>query len=223
MSRSRIETSIFNQLFTGSEFTITKAPNQPFEHLSAQDFDQRHFYINKYKDLGEQIKAIQGIKITLVEDGTKMTTSGTQKFSARAGEGEEAWRVSYMRKDSLDTAATNIVRGNFGTYIGIEDFNGYNNMINIRVSDYNDSRMDQYFRIRFTDETPFAAVSERVDLSDRTVGNIVCYRGDCYIGNFTHRMQRNFQDPEAPVNDLIVDETTWKENYSIDDNEKMEI
>lgn len=123
-------------------------------------------------------------------------------------------------KDSLDTAATNIVRGNFGTYIGIEDFNGYNNMINIRVSDYNDSRMDQYFRIRFTDETPFAAVSERVDLSDRTVGNIVCYRGDCYIGNFTHRMQRNFQDPEAPVNDLIVDETTWKENYSIDDNEK---
>lgn len=217
---AELKLPFFNQLFTGSEFTITKAPNQPFEHLSAQDFDQRHFYINKYKDLGEQIKAIQGIKITLVEDGTKMTTSGTQKFSARAGEGEEAWRVSYMRKDSLDTAATNIVRGNFGTYIGIEDFNGYNNMINIRVSDYNDSRMDQYFRIRFTDETPFAAVSERVDLSDRTVGNIVCYRGDCYIGNFTHRMQRNFQDPEAPVNDLIVDETTWKENYSIDDNEK---
>lgn len=87
MSRSRIETSIFNQLFTGSEFTITKAPNQPFEHLSAQDFDQRHFYINKYKDLGEQIKAIQGIKITLVEDGTKWLLL-VLKISARAGEGK---------------------------------------------------------------------------------------------------------------------------------------
>ncbi len=205
---AELKLPFFNQLFTGSEFTITKAPNQPSENLSAQDFDQRHFYINKYRDLGEQIKAIQGIRITLVEDGTKMTTSGTQKFSARAGEGEEAWRLSYMSKDSLNTAATNVVRGNFGTYIGIEDFNGYNNIINIRVPEYNDSRMDQYFRIRFTDETPFIAISERVDLSDRTVGNIVCYRGDCYIGNFTHRMQRNFQDPEAPVNDLIVDETT---------------
>ena len=217
---AELKLPFFNQLFTGSEFTITKAPNQPASDLEAQDFDLRYYYVNNYKNLGEEIKAIQGIKITLVEDGTKMTTSGTQKFSARAGEAEEAWRVSYVRKDSLDTAATNIVRGDFGTYIGIEDFNGYNNIINIRIPEYNDSRMNQYFRIRFVDETPFSAVSERVDLSERTVGNLVCYRGDCYVGNFTHRMQRNFQDPEAPVNDLIVDETTWKENYSIDNAEK---
>lgn len=80
----------FNQLFTGSEFTVTKAPNQPSEDLKAQDFDQRHFYVDGYKSLEEEIKAIQGVKVTIVEDGTKMTTSGTQKFSARAGEAEEA-------------------------------------------------------------------------------------------------------------------------------------
>nr|DAU17876.1 MAG TPA: hypothetical protein [Bacteriophage sp.] len=27
------------------------------------------------------------------------------------------------------------------------------------------------------------------------------YRGDCYICQFTHRLNRNFQDPSAPSND----------------------
>ena len=30
------------------------------------------------------------------------------------------------------------------------------------------------------------------------------YRGDCYICQFTHRMNRNFQDPTSPTNDVIV-------------------
>lgn len=219
---AELKLPFFNQLFTGSEFTITKAPNQPSNNLINKDFNQRYFYINNYKDLTDEIKSIQGIKITIVEDGAKMITSGTQKFSAKAGFAEEAWRVSYLNKDFLDSSATNLVRGNFGTYIGIEGYNGYNNLINIRIPDYHDSNMNQYFKIRFTDETPFSAVSERIDLSENTINNIICYRGDCFIGNFTHRMQRNFQDPEAPINDIIIDETTWKENYNIDKKEKNE-
>jgi len=39
------------------------------------------------------------------------------------------------------------------------------------------------------------------------------FRGDCYICNFTHRMNRNFQDPSFPINDDILDEETWKEHY----------
>lgn len=49
------------------------------------------------------------------------------------------------------------------------------------------------------------AVSDRIDLSEYSIGfNTICYRGDCYVGNFTHRMHRNFQDPEAPTNDIII-------------------
>jgi hypothetical protein len=39
------------------------------------------------------------------------------------------------------------------------------------------------------------------------------YRGDCYLCNFTHRLNRNFQDPSAPTNDEIVDTNTWKDNF----------
>ena len=35
-----------------------------------------------------------------------------------------------------------------------------------------------------------------------------CYRGDCYISTYTHRMNWNFIDPDAPTNKRIVDPYT---------------
>jgi CTP:phosphocholine cytidylyltransferase-like protein len=43
------------------------------------------------------------------------------------------------------------------------------------------------------------------------------YRGDCYICQFTHRVNRNFQDSNAPTNDRIVDKKTWIDNYKVSD------
>lgn len=87
---AELKLPFFNQLFTGAEFTITKSPNQPSTTLQASNFEPRHFYINNYNTLTDEFKCIQDIKVTLVEDGTKMTTSGSQKFSARGGIAEEA-------------------------------------------------------------------------------------------------------------------------------------
>ena len=42
------------------------------------------------------------------------------------------------------------------------------------------------------------------------------FRGDCYLCTFTHRLNRNFQDPSAPSNDKIVDPKTWMRNYNPD-------
>jgi hypothetical protein len=46
--------------------------------------------------------------------------------------------------------------------------------------------------------------------------NLVCYRGDSYICQYTHRIIRNFNDPSAPYNDKIVDPNSWKDNYNPD-------
>jgi len=45
----------------------------------------------------------------------------------------------------------------------------------------------------------------------------ICYRGDCFIGNFTHRMVRNFADPSAPYNDEIISVNTWKDEMNLSD------
>jgi hypothetical protein len=50
----------------------------------------------------------------------------------------------------------------------------------------------------------------------------VCWRGDCYINQYTHRMSRNFNDPSLPNNDEIIDYNTWKDNYDVSDSERWE-
>ena len=44
---------------------------------------------------------------------------------------------------------------------------------------------------------------------------IKCYRGDCFQSMFTHRVLRNFIDPELPTNDKIVNPACWASNYGI--------
>ena len=45
------------------------------------------------------------------------------------------------------------------------------------------------------------------------------YRGDSFICMFTHRFNRNFQDPDAPNNDDIVDADTWINGYNYSDGQ----
>jgi predicted transcriptional regulator of viral defense system len=50
-----------------------------------------------------------------------LKTSTTQKYAARAGSAEEAWRVGYLSDNNIiNVNATNLVRGVFGAYIGLE-------------------------------------------------------------------------------------------------------
>jgi hypothetical protein len=62
--------------------------------------------------------------------------------------------------------------------------------------------MDDYFRIRYADKNAYYTISERFSLDDLEDNEtVVTYRGDCYICQFTHRMNRNFNDDSAPYND----------------------
>jgi hypothetical protein len=51
---------------------------------------------------------------------------------------------------------------------------------------------------------PFYAISDRYNF-EQLIGNndksLVCWRGDCFINNFTYRLNRNFNDPTLPNND----------------------
>ena len=40
------------------------------------------------------------------------------------------------------------------------------------------------------------------------------YRGDCFTNTVTVRLNRNFLDPDYPINDTIVDVETWKNHYN---------
>ncbi|GMO69441.1 MAG: hypothetical protein Nk1A_8530 [Endomicrobiia bacterium] len=89
--------------------------------------------------------------------------------------------------------------------------------------------MDDYFNIRYQDKSPYSVIGDRIDLSDyvffENSGDsrytyFTHFGGDCFVSDFTHRMNRNFQDPEAPNNDEIVDINTWEDHYSSTDSDK---
>ena len=235
---AELQTSYFNQLFTGGKYTITMAKYQPTStggqdddyKLAASGNDVRHYYVNSYHNDPSYLDneyAYTQCKITLVEDDTPMITSGTQKYCARCGSAEEAWRLRYLQSDNVSTDATNLIRGSWGTYIGIEGFDqGFGRIINIHIPGYDITKMKDYFQIRYDDKSSFYPITDRIDINqilpDSTGYSTIAYRGDCYICNFTHRMNRNFQDPEAPNNDVIVNEDTWSDNYEVDQKEKNE-
>lgn len=221
----------FNQLFTGGKFTVSNSSAQPTGSgsdyaLDVSPADERYYYPKSYSveplDVNHNYSEV---KLTLIQDDSSLLTSGTQKYSSRAGAGEEAWRVGYLEKENINTDANNLIRGAFGTYIGVEGYtNQFGKIIDIHVPGYDLRRIADYFRIRYEDKSSFFPITDRVDISlvgsDSSGSFITAYGGDCFIGNFTHRMNRNFQDPTTPVNDSIVDKNTWVENYDVSDKEK---
>lgn len=211
----------YNSLFTGEQFVV-----EPYTELyypteeninDIEDSPSGYFYT---------------CQILGIEDNVKLVAIGDKKFSARAGEAEEAFRYEYVGKENRTTEATNLVRGSFGPYLGITGLDDWAKLVNIRIPYYRESDMDKYFRIRYEDPYPYYAISDRIDINNFSTENIytddinserkdyildTCYRGDCFICNYTHRLNRNFSDPSAPINDTIVDSKCWKNNYEVKD------
>ena len=252
-----------NSIFTGNEHMIqltnAQCSNGLMGHTSNYfTNDERHFYVPDYYDMN--IRNHYKFKIIGVADDVALTGIDNLKFRSRAGQAEEAWRYEcvgddyksdYTKKSQAEDEETlsnkqintDIIRGSFGPYLAFNDTqNKFSpaETVNIFIPDYSISNMLEYFNIRYQDNSPFQAISDRYDINDSddnlitplsavvsTDVNRSCgykyelYRGDCYICQFTHRMHRNFNDPSAPYNDEIVQDNTWKENYSIEEPDKF--
>ena len=117
--------------------------------------------------------------------------------------------------DEVEESKVKIVRGLYSPYIGIYKNNNIspNSLINIYIPGYDSNQMPEYYKMRINDESPYFSVSERKSLNELSEEGEDIYRGDCFISQFTHRINRNFQDPDAPCNDTIVDESTWIDKY----------
>ena len=217
-----VNSPYLNTLFSGSNAVI-RLSNQP-QSLTRTG---RHLYLNEIDNLPTMSNTYQQVRIVGVEDNVKLVAIGDNMFSARAGEAEEAFRYEYIGQENKATDSDNLIRGSFGPYLGITGTSGSGYLVDIKIPDYSVSQMSDYFSIRYNDKSPYYAISDRVDLDNidyfiqdsnsEEVTFKTMYRGDCYICQFTHRFNRNFQDPSAPTNDDIVDPNCWKDHYQVTD------
>ena len=201
-----------NNLFCGDEYIVQQATNQA--GLQQSSIEPRHFYVNNYTPIASN--SYYKTRILGVEDNTKLVAIGSKMFSARAGEAEEAKYFEYITTKIKVEEANNILRGVYGPYLALDGYNIPGTIVNIYINDYIDMDIISQFKLRYVDKAPYYAISDRVAISDFE-NEKVMYRGDSYICTFTHRVNRNFQDPSAPMNDQIVDPDCWKDNFKMED------
>lgn len=210
-----INSPYFNTLFCGDQYIVEQVTNStPLQQDSGEN---RHFYINNPTYLDYNNRPCLNTKIVGVEDNTKLIEVGNKLFSARAGEAEEAFRYEYINQELKSTDASNLLRGSYGPYLAFDGYKYPGTLVNIYIKDYLSMNKQELFKIRINDKSPYFAISDRYDITQIPEENFVFYRGDSYICTFTHRFNRNFQDPSAPINNKIVDENCWKDNFKVSD------
>ena len=240
----------YNQIFTGDKHTVRYSKSQGINYYNYQQNQAcsnyltnngRHFYMTSYYDTN--VKNQYQTNIMSVSDNVKCVGLNNLLFRSRAGEAEEAFRYEYVSKkydDSKDQINnTDIIRGSFGPYLACDSERlDPATIVDIMIPGYSEANMEEYFKIRMDDNSTFNAISDRIDIHKDQNDYLVnknqfdnstsegykyeLYRGDCYLCQFTHRVNRNFNDPSAPYNDQIVDGDTWKNNYDPDNTEKYE-
>jgi len=223
---AEIRSALFNQLFTSSDYklsTVTASVTGISLKQSATNF-----YLEKpYREDNNVDYELVTTKLTMVNDGMSLTTNGEDYFAAKAGDAEQAWNTINIASqwttagsdgiNSILTASTNLVRGEFGTYIGMNKNRPFGSIFNIRSSDFSEEHYykKNMFTLRMDSSEPYMAISDRITWNTNTSQITTVFRGDCFVGNFTHRMNRNFIDPDLPTNHKIIDKNTWNKNYAV--------
>lgn len=210
-------------IFNNSEFTLSNGfLDNNKDYLTNSS---RHFKITSYDNKRPLSKMYLKNKMVYVEDGSPLKSAGDLYFSALAGMAEEAWRTKYFGIKDTETKAINHVRGLFSSYFGCNRTLEGHKIVNIHVPGYDQTLINEYFNIRFNSFYPFYSISDRYDINlidedelyrpniSNNGTRFVEYRGDCFINTVTTRLNRNFTDPETPINDVIIKSDTWKSKY----------
>ena len=230
----------YNQFLTGETFTVKLTYEQPITNYLNDGYfesDWRHFYVGNY--IVQDDNRSYQVDLVGVPDGCPVKLIGENKYCARAGYPEEAFKYEFIGKAYTDTtnrvANSDIVRGYYGSFVGMHGYKGHtSDQVDIMIPGYKENELFNYLQLRAQDTSAFYAISDRIDINLINKENTllqqhsatpkdfseVYYRGDSYICQYTHRIIRNFNDPSAPYNDKIVDEKCWKENYDPDKTEK---
>lgn len=137
-------------------------------------------------------------------------------FSTRAGAAEDTKSFSFFGESGdskYEKDFRKLARGVYTPYIAVCANLENNTIYNIKTENYSNQFMKDYFGIRRDDNSAFFAISDRYELNDLN-RNLDLYRGDCFSNTVTVRLNRNFVDPDYPINDTIVDSETWISHYN---------
>lgn len=191
--------------FDGSDFMLQ--PTGKVEGTITRK--NRHYWLSDLKPITESRIHINSPVVFVNSDVPYKYANGFS-YSTRCGSGEDVSQFSFFGGISYGEENHRLVRGIYCPFLGVGGSLIDNNIYNIKIPNYSTAKMKEYFQIRGNNTSPFFAISDRYLLDNDSVE---VYRGDCYTNTVTIRLNRNFVDPDVPVNEHILDNHTWKNNY----------
>lgn len=228
-----VNQAYFNQLFTGGKLQYEKIGDyHNFDQLS---YNKKIFITSDFHsyNLNKQYDAY----VIGVPENTPAVKAKKKVYSSLAGSEADGiqtktpfinYRIIFDAKKTgeidgvtmeIDNAdVTWKVRGIWGPYVGIEnEDNAPNSYVydvdNILIPNYSDLTKEELEITRRDDKSEFYAISDRFEITNKSVE---CFRGDCFVCNFGHVMNRNFIDPSFPINTEIADTNCWYKACRVD-------
>ena len=220
----------FNQIFVGNEFALNLVGQYEFKFnydTGSSTLKSSTMYGNDYGDTYYKATLLN------IPEDTKSLTDGENYFSTLVGNPDEPYKTADLKnvwnktKPQDLTNSDTLVRGKWGPFVGVgipENSKNipyeYGQVYNIKQANYaktsdqnsgEDIATYLDFQKRFNSAETYSAICDRMEYTP----NVICYRGDCFQNMFTHRVLRNFIDPELPTNDKIVDPACWSANYGV--------
>ena len=210
---------LFQSIFNSTEYSLI--PNKV--KVKTATFNKVYSLMGVFENPSTNIKLS---KLTYIKSGTNLISDGTNKYSSIAGDASSPWKhadpvygevneVGDTISENLITKSAIKIRGIFNSFIGSSSSLDYGQYYNIYKKDYSESKVLDYFKLRYNDKSFYTPVSDRIPWNIFTgiLNNV--YRGDCYISTYAHRMIWGFIDPELPTNKTIVDKYTWVKNFKV--------
>ena len=191
--------------FDGSEFYLTSGKGEGT--LNVDDKNERHFYITE----GDNSSRNYITKAIYVNSETPLKHVCGYSYSTKCGTSEDVSQFSFLGNRVNGNTDLKLVRGLYCPYLGASTILPDNTVYTIKIPNYSKAYLKNYFKIRQNDNSPFFAVSNRISIDSGSSINV--FRGDCYTNTVTMRLNRNFIDSEVPINETIIDSTTWADNY----------
>lgn len=213
--------STLQSTFDGSEYTI-----QAFEPRAITQNDRvftaeadSNSVLNAWGEkpsTGWGSSAFSRLNTIFVGSDIPYKYMGGQSFATRCGAAEEAKQIAFFAEQDYTEDNRDLLRGIWCPVLGLSSSVNDGWIYNVKIRNFSTVFEQEYFEIRGNDNSPFYAISDRYAIDDSTFDNdgyLDVYRGDCFTCTVSMRLQRNFVDSDVPVNELIIDPNTWRDNY----------
>ena len=224
---AELNEATFNQLFVATEFTLQEVDCYNF------NYNNKTKTASYVKDIDSKSSRQYTCKLLNIPEDTKILTNGVDYYSTLAGNPDEPYKTKDVEniwnktKPQDLTSSISLIRGKWGPFVGmsnplsldqdeisnLQPFD-YGQVFNIKLPQYNidpEGAVKLDFQKAMNSTATYSAISRRTEI--KQVED--CFGGDCFISMFTHRMFRNFSDPELPTNHEIIDPSCWSRNYAV--------